>query len=562
MRYRALAVDYDGTLATDGRVGPDGIQALERVRQSGRRALLVTGRQLDDLRQVFDRLDLFDRVVAENGAVLFDPASRETRDLADPPPAAFVDRLRGRGVEPISVGRVVVATREPHHTAALEAIRELGLGLHVIFNKGAVMVLPTDVDKRRGMLTALEDLRLSPHGVVAVGDAENDHPFLEASEFSVAVANALPAVRERVDHVTRGARTDGVVELVDRLVHDDLASLDSGVTRHDLVIGRHDDGTPVGIHPARCAVLVVGASGTGKSRTTMAFLEELATRGYQFCLVDPEGDHEVLEGAVVVGSADRAPEVPQVLELLEEQRGNVIVNLLGVRLEDRPAYLRQLVPGVQAVRDRLGRPEWLVLDEAHHVLPAEVASSPLPLLPPVMLVTMEPPSLDPSVVAAADVVVSTVPAEARIRSFADVVGEPAPRLPPDDVDGAVAWRRGDRAAVRFAPAEPSGERRRHLRKYAQGDVQDRAFRFRGPEGRLDLKAQNLQLFVQIGEGVDDETWLYHLRRGDYADWFRRSIKDDELAREAEAAAREHRDDPGASRDAIRSAIDARYTLPG
>jgi hypothetical protein len=45
--------------------------------------------------------------------------------------------------------------------------------------------------------------------------------------------------------------------------------------------------------------------------------------------------------------------------------------------------------------------------------------------------------------------------------------------------------------------------------------------------------QNLTLFVQIAEGVDDATWLHHLRAGDYSRWFRESIKDDGLADDVE-----------------------------
>jgi hypothetical protein len=37
--------------------------------------------------------------------------------------------------------------------------------------------------------------------------------------------------------------------------------------------------------------------------------------------------------------------------------------------------------------------------------------------------------------------------------------------------------------------------------------------FRGPEGRLNLRAKNLALFLQIAEGIDDSTWLHHLRAG-------------------------------------------------
>ena len=225
MRYFALATDYDGTLATHGVVRDSTLRALERFVASGRKLVLVTGRQLDEVEQVFAHLTLFERVVAENGAVLYAPSTREIRLLDEPPPAAFVDALRARGVEPIATGAVIVATRQPFQDVVLETSRAMGLELHVEFNKGAVMVLPSGTTKRTGLAAALEDMRLSPHGVVGVGDAENDHAFLSLCECAVSVANALPSLKACSDWVTPSAEGKGVEELVDRILADDLRSL-------------------------------------------------------------------------------------------------------------------------------------------------------------------------------------------------------------------------------------------------------------------------------------------------------------------------------------------------
>ena len=110
MRYLALACDYDGTLACEGRVSEETVAALQRVRESGRKLILVTGRELDDLQHIFPHLDLFDRVVAENGALLYLPATREEKLLSERPPEAFITALARRDVGPISVGKVIVAT--------------------------------------------------------------------------------------------------------------------------------------------------------------------------------------------------------------------------------------------------------------------------------------------------------------------------------------------------------------------------------------------------------------------------------------------------------------------
>ena len=222
MRYLALACDYDGTIASHGSVREETVAALQRVVESGRKLLLVTGRQLEDLLAIFPQVTLFARVVAENGAVLYDPARREEKILAAPPPEEFHHALRGRGVWPLSLGHVIVATEHPYETAVLDTIQSLGLELQVIFNKGSVMILPSGVNKATGLTAALEEVGLSPHNVVGVGDAENDHAFLRLCECAVAVANALPMLKEQADVVTQSDCGAGVEELIEQLVSTDL----------------------------------------------------------------------------------------------------------------------------------------------------------------------------------------------------------------------------------------------------------------------------------------------------------------------------------------------------
>jgi HAD superfamily hydrolase (TIGR01484 family) len=222
MRYQALAADYDGTLATNARVDEATLEALRRLRESGRKLVMVTGRELGELLAIFPHATLFDRIVAENGALLYRPEAREEHLLAGRPPDAFVSALEGRGVGPISVGRVIVATWQPHAPTVRTVIDELGLDLRVILNKRAVMVLPTGIDKATGLAAALDELGLAPRATIAVGDAENDLALLDLCGFSVAVANALPALMARADLVTARGHGAGVVELIERILADDL----------------------------------------------------------------------------------------------------------------------------------------------------------------------------------------------------------------------------------------------------------------------------------------------------------------------------------------------------
>lgn len=223
MEYVALASDFDGTLAHDGKVDPATIAALERFRQSGRKLIMVTGRELPDLESIFSRLDLFDRVVAENGAVLYAPATREKRVLADPPPPVFLETLRQRGVRPLSAGDIIIATSRSQAAQVIRIIAELGLDLGSILNKGSVMILPSGIDKMTGLTAALADLGISVHNVVGVGDAENDYAFLKFCECSAAVANGIPSLKKTVNLITTKDDGAGVVELIDWILSGDLA---------------------------------------------------------------------------------------------------------------------------------------------------------------------------------------------------------------------------------------------------------------------------------------------------------------------------------------------------
>ena len=202
-------------------IAPETAAALRSVRESGCRVVLVTGRRADDLRAVCSDLDVFDTVVAENGAVLLDPRSDRGEDLAAPPPPAFLARLRARGV-PAVAGRVIVATVRPHETAVGEVIRELGLDLEIIFNIEAVMVLPRGISKGGGLAAALARIGVPARDTVGVGDGENDLDFLERIGLAAAVANAVPEVAGAADFVSSAPNGAGVREVARALLAGEL----------------------------------------------------------------------------------------------------------------------------------------------------------------------------------------------------------------------------------------------------------------------------------------------------------------------------------------------------
>jgi hydroxymethylpyrimidine pyrophosphatase-like HAD family hydrolase len=567
VRYLALATDYDGVVARNGRASSTAMAAIGRLRMSGRRVLLITGRRLPNLLESCPDLTPFDCVVAENGAVIYDPRSREETVLAEPPPPEFVNRLTELGVEPLDVGRVILATWLPHHLKVLQAIQETGLELHVLFNRSAVMVLPTGVNKATGMNYALRKLGLSPHEVVGVGDSENDHSFLQRSECAATVANAVPSIRALADLVTKAENGAGLAELIDELVDDDLFRRRGQVQKHLVGLGRRDDGTVVTVPPFGHNILIAGPSGSGKSTVTAGIVERLMQQEYQVCIIDPEGDYGTLQDVITLGNHRHAVTVNEVLSIIEDPKVTLNVNLLGIPLLDRPEFFGQLFPTLQALRTRTGRPHWIVLDEAHHMLPAEWShlGRALPMsLGETILVTVHPDHLSPTMLSLVDTVIAVGESpDKTLKKFADATGQTLPW--PD----GLAHRKG--RAVCWFPRQPEppaslqimrgrAERIRHHRKYAEGNMRHRSFFFRGPGNRHNLRAHNLAVFSLVAEGIDEETWLFHLRRGDYSRWFRASVKDNYLAEQMERI--EQRQDlrPAETRQLVRSLIEARYTL--
>jgi 3-deoxy-D-manno-octulosonate 8-phosphate phosphatase KdsC-like HAD superfamily phosphatase len=526
---------------------------------------------LGDLRSVCPDTDkMFDAVVAENGALLYFPDTRETKVLGDPPEEALLEALRRRRVR-FDVGTSIIATNESFAEAALAAIRETGVERTLVFNKGALMLLPGGVTKGTGLEAALEAMELSPHNMVCIGDAENDHVFLAMSECGVAVANAIPALKERADYVTRAPNGQGVIEFIDEHLVNDCVDIVPRLLRHRLPIGETVDGEPVALPAHGTRLLIVGPSGSGKTTLTGALVERIVATGRSALLVDPEGDYQTLadlESVVVLGgTGERALPTPEELhQLLRRPRSTLVLNLSAMTRAEKVAYATKVLGVVASVRLTSGLPHWLILDEAHHVLPADGS-------PAAELVRAGPESLCMITLGVEDLApeartLPTAVASTELGAFAaalravrnGAVPTAIPGGPLERGEAALAWLEDLRRAVRFRVARRRVQHRRHVRKYTEGELpRDRSFFFRGPTGALNLRAANLTRFVELAEGVDEPTWAHHLERGEYSAWVREMIKDPELATQV-AALETAGDAPAESRRRVLEAIRTRYAV--
>ena len=323
----------------------------------------------------------------------------------------------------------------------LETIKDQGLELQVIFNKGAVMILPAGVNKASGLAAALGRMRLSPHNAVAIGDAENDHALLSLCECGVAVANALATLKDEAAFVTSGARGAGVIELIDGLLADDLASHEPQLTRHHILLGRSCDDREVRIRPYGENVLLAGPPAGERPRLVGGLLEGLSAAGYSFCVIEAQANHEH-PCAVSLGAGDRAPSVEEVVRLFQGPDQSGIVTLMALPHPQRLAFLNTLMPRLAQIRRRTGRPHWVVVDGDFAWAAPEEPATPATFAS-MLRISDHPRLVAPSALAAVNLLIATgnTP-QVMFEEFCRVTGVSMPPVNPGNLGPgeALAWR--------------------------------------------------------------------------------------------------------------------------
>jgi hypothetical protein len=426
------------------------------------------------------------------------------------------------------------------------------------------------VTKGTGLEAVLSAMELSSHNTVCIGDAENDHAFLAMSECAVAVANAIPALQERADYVTRAPGGEGVIEFIDEHLMNDALAIIPHLPRHRLPIGETADGQPVALPAHGTRLLIVGPSGSGKTTLTGALVERVVDTGRSALLIDPEGDYQTLadlENVVVLGgTGERAlPTQEELQQLLRRPRSSLVLNLSAMTRTEKVAYATKALGVVASVRTMSGLPHWLIVDEAHHVMPADGS-------PAAELLHAGPESLCMITLAVDDLApeartLPTAVGSTELNAFATSVAGlrngAVPALggaPLERGEAALAWLDPTPRAVRFQVSRRRVHHRRHLRKYTEGELPpERSFFFRGPANALNLRAANLVRFAELAGGVDEATWAHHLAAGEYSNWVRQMIKDPELA--DEIARIEAADaSPSESRRQVLERVRARYSV--
>jgi hydroxymethylpyrimidine pyrophosphatase-like HAD family hydrolase len=563
--FRAVALDYDGTLA-EGLIAPDTKAALAETRARGIRVIVVTGRIMSELRAIFgDVEDHVDAIVAEQGGLLVTPLG--VRRLVAPVDPAVSAQLGDRGVVHRR-GQVLIACAAADEPAALEVVRGLGLDCRLVRNRGELMIVPPGVTKGGGLLEAVNDLGLSPHNTIGVGDAENDHTLLDACEVAVAVNNAVEAIREHADLTLDRPDGAGVADLLRGPLLAGRTRLYS--RRRQITLGVDEQGDAVSIPSSQMNIAVCDEAGAGKSYLAGLICEQLVDLGYSVVVFDPEGDHvglgELPSVLVTGGEPSRLAEPADLARLLSLRSASVVVDVSDLKAAAQLSYGSELPGEIEAQRANAGHPQWVVVDEAHGTFgragPALAVFN--PAAKGYLLITWQPEALSGEVAAALDAVIAVAsphPSPHLVDLAAAVADMPRAQIA-QLLDGptgraVLAWRARPHQATAFTPGSRRTPHLRHEHKYDHTGLEpDRRFYFRGaddtPTGAVAANLRELEAeLVRCSPGV----LRHHCPGHEFSRWIAEVFLDQSLAGSvAVAEARLSSDSPTAIVEQVRVAL--------
>lgn len=550
-----LACDFDGTLAENGRVSQETLDGLQTARLGGLVLVLVSGRTLDSLLADFSSPEIFEAIVAENGAVLFYPRREHLSLPFGQLDMKLLNRIESIGI-PLERGIAIAATRVPHDRAILDILRESRSSATVEYNREALMLLPPGASKASGLATALQEMGYSPHNMIACGDAENDRSLFEIAELSAAVANAHPSIKAIADTVLPQPDGAGVCILIRDLLEGKypIQRMHAG---RELLLGQRMSGVP--LHLDSFALVennlgIFGSSGSGKSWLAGLLAEELLKQKYQILIIDPEGDYRSLGAsphtAVLGGASRQLPEISDIDSLLEDNLISLVLDLSTYRLEQRIDYVSALMRTMRSLRLRRGRPHCFLVDEIQHFCPYGGSYLTDQFLEAMQVggfcvVSFQPGQISRRLLGILDHFLITrfkLSAQLEVlrpflQSFpgSDLIFENTDTLPKGqahlclDLDKIRSEQ--NQAVIRFNAGHRHAPHIRHLHKYLRAPLPEwKRFYFYEPEsGSTRRSAASLWEFRELLGEISNASLEYHLRRGDFQSWLRDVLHDEELA---------------------------------
>jgi hydroxymethylpyrimidine pyrophosphatase-like HAD family hydrolase len=550
MHISVIATDFDGTISQGDQLAPEVIHVLHRWRERGQFTVLASGRPFEFLHALQQREPVFDLIVAENGAVLYNPRNDEMSLPFGEVPGDLIDMLVKLGV-PLWRGVAIAGTTMPYDDAIWVASRELGLAVHVETNRNEVMLLPPGASKGAGLSNVLKGEGLSARNVLAFGDAENDHSLFEAVEVRVAVANASDSLKAMADHVTPEAGPLGVASFVERYLLDGRAFDFPIHSAHHFALGATQEIKLNSHELVDRSILIAGGSGYGKSWLASQLATGLIDGGYQLLGLDPVGDLHMLKRhatCLCLGS-EGVPPISLVIQLLAETDLSMVLSLSHMPTqEEQILYTTGLLRHVLEVRQRYGKPHWLLIDEAQDLVggpdnPVQSFLLGAPAVPGICLVTWRPSLLSRATLNRMDGFLLTRHSLSREIDWLsqlladrglDAIGL-ADQLGNLGEGQTVMWgvdpSSGDELMpLRFNVGPRTFPGMHRLHRYLEERVPpSRRFYFDDATGRS-APVGNLSELIDRMRLLDLSVIEFHFHRGDFAKWIRGVLHDQTLAR--------------------------------
>jgi hypothetical protein len=573
IRLSVLALDYDGTIAVDGVLDPKVREVLAEVRRTDINVILVTGRRMDDLRRLIGDLQMFDAIVAENGAVVAHPATGRSTVIVQPPPPVFLQELKRHGIQ-FEAGQCVIEADAGEGPRILFVIRSMELPLVMIFNRGRLMVLPQATSKATGLQAALATLRLSAHNALAIGDAENDHTLLAACEVGVAVSWGSRVLQRAADLVLEGTGPADVADYIRQVVARRKLPASPSVRRR-LLLGFQEDGSELSLAVRGRSILISGDPKSGKSWIAGLLCEQLILQGYSIFVIDPEGDYtslEALPGVLVFGEEKYPPPLTEFTRLLHHPDVSIVADFSVLPHAEKRRYVRSLLHLLAAHRRQTGLPHRIVVDEAHYFLHDPDVLQLVDInLSGYILVTYRAAQLHPRILAASEaIIVSRESDQKELRALLELhqleetEEQLAPILQGLTMEEAALFPGVEEAGgrlCRFRVAPRLSYHVRHRHKYVDVPVPaEQAFVFADGAHPL-VRARTLKEFTETLSKGSLESVRGYLDRHDFSRWIEQVFGDYALAAQVGELENRNRTEPGSLlRDALIQLIQERYTL--
>lgn len=246
-KYKAIFLDIDRTIiATAGSLPSAKLrQSITKVKKSGRYVCLATARQFSKTRHIASFLGLDDPCVVSGGAQIVSakngefikeyPIDRQKLGkilalLKDFKESIWIqdneieydlnkkyqpDKPMVIGIDKVDSETADLIIHKVSEVAGIIAFRTSRYDSNQLVDINITMANAT---KQHGILKILELLNLKSDNIIGVGDSYNDFPLLMASGLKVAMADAVPELKEIADFVCPTVEEDGVVEVIEKFL--------------------------------------------------------------------------------------------------------------------------------------------------------------------------------------------------------------------------------------------------------------------------------------------------------------------------------------------------------